>query len=143
MAVDITDARDFSAQKEFSVSAGVIDFSDIEDTTAHTVFNIPANCYLEHALLQTLEAAQAGVTADIAVGTNTVAATAVDDKAVRGHSDLFEDSGTGTKATIKFSAKPTKGRFLVIVKYTQYTVKTGKLTNYADSVVNAGTVNGR
>src|SRR5688572_11534571 len=118
--VDLTRVSDNNEKKTISVVAAVIDHSQVPDTANVVLWNIPGRCLITRAYVINEVAGQAALTADIGFAGG---AELINDADLDGTPGVVDDamtipiwSGTGKQVTIKFSADPTAGRFVVMLE---------------------------
>lgn len=144
---DLTRKKDYAEKKTRSVAAARVLHGDVADTSAHELFNLPANCLITDAFVVVDVVGQDTLTVDFGfdggdelgdaldvhdatgvVSTPLQATVDGDAETVDIDNQIRILTGTGKTVTALFSADPSAGDFTFIVEYIEYTLGNGKLT---------------
>lgn len=138
--VDITQVTKNSQKKSVSIASALlvggstadrVNGSYVNTTSNYDLFNLPANCLVTAAYINTEVAGQATLTCDLGFdgGAELINDADIDNTGVVKDVGIKIPTVTGKLVTAKFSAAPTVGRFWVIVEYQEYTKSNGELMN--------------
>lgn len=130
--VDLKRQDEFNQKKCISVaSATLVGGTDVTTTDTYELFNLPADCLVVDAYVSVAEAGDATRTADIgfAGGAELIDDGSIAAVAVVKTNDLALETGTGKTVTMVPSGAITQGKFIVTVKYIEYTKNSGEYTN--------------
>ncbi len=133
--VDLTGIRNFSQKKSYSVSAATLRADDFDVLNSLELFNIPEKSVITNVYVVTDVAGDAALTLKVSIGSRTaIAAANVSVSGVSSEVRYNRQSGTGEKVQVTPSKAVTTGDFTIIVEYLEYTLGTGTLTNYSDTI---------
>lgn len=133
--VDLTGIRNFSQKKSYSVSAATLRADDFDALNSLELFNIPEKSVITNVYVVTDVAGDAALTLKVSIGSRTaIAAANVSVSGVSSEVRYNRQSGTGEKVQVTPSKAVTTGDFTIIVEYLEYTLGTGTLTNYSDTI---------
>lgn len=139
--VDLTQHGKANEKKTTSIAAHTFDAAIIEDATLNELFNIPDRSIITNAYFLVHTPAQSGVTVDVGIKGGAMNEL-FNDLDIDGtpNTPVFETrkilgngaglgilTGTGKTVAVQFSAKPTAGRFTVVVEFIEYALGNGNL----------------
>ena len=135
-AVNLTRKKEHSLKKSSSVSSANLDFSDVAAAADfYELFNLPEDAIITHLFTDVLEAFDAGTTMAIGYdgGSEVEAAVVLDAVGVDATLNVNLATGTGKRITAQLNQNVTQGKMAVMIKYIEYNLNNGELTNFSDT----------